>query len=158
MVKTNMKGRTYSIPSKVGMPTSSLNMKVPSSMRKLRSKNDNINHTSKSPMNEMNNNEQPPPHEEEETTIGKLTKILEDLRQKNANKQELVNNMIQERLNKTKTLTHISEREVSSHRSTTPVVELKNSQPVIEEVHSPKTLVNPPKSNYGMLLKKDKLL
>jgi len=94
MVKTNAKGKPDSISTKLGMPTSSLSMKVPSAVRTLRSSKEK--NTSKSTNNQMNINEPPPPHQEEETTIGKLTHILDELRAQNAKQQEVINKLILE--------------------------------------------------------------
>ena len=151
MVKTNAKSKPDSIPTKLGMPASSLSMKPPSTARTLHS---NDKTTSKSINNLINQNEQVLQNQED--TVQVLTKLLDELRAQNATQQEVINKLILEKSMKTKSRTHINEREVSSHRSTTPHVELVGSKPIIEEVHSPKTM--PPKSNYDMLLKEDKLL
>ena len=76
---------------------------------------------------------------------------------KNTKQWEMINNLILERSNRTKSKTHVSERELSSQRSSNPRVELVDSRPIIEEVPSPKLAI-PPKSNDDLLLKEDKLL
>ena len=151
MVKMNSKGKAKTIPTNLGMPTSSLSMQPPSIVRTLRSSKDK--NTSKSTNNQMNENEQVPPLHREEDTLGKLTNLIDELRAQNAKQQEVINNLILERSIRTKSKTHVSEREVSSHRSTTLRENIVGSKPIIEEVHSP-IITSPPKRNYDMLLRK----
>ena len=76
MVKTNARRKTDSIPTKIGMPASSLSKKVPPTIRSRRSSKEKSRDASKS-NNKITIDETPP--QEEETTIAKLNHILDEL-------------------------------------------------------------------------------
>ena len=72
MVKTNTKSEPDTIPTKLGMPASSLSMKPPSTTRTLRS---NDKTTSKSKNNLINQNEQV--LQDQEDMVQVLTKLID---------------------------------------------------------------------------------
>ena len=75
MVKTNAKSKLDTIPTKSGMPASSLSMKPPSTARTLFS---NDKTTSKSNNNLINQNEQV--LQDQGDMVQLLTKLLDELR------------------------------------------------------------------------------
>lgn len=92
MVKSNARGKTDSIPTKIGMLASSLSNKVQPTIRSLRSSKEKSRDASKS-TNKITIDEPPPHHpQEEETMIAKLNHILDELRAQNAKQQEMINN------------------------------------------------------------------